>query len=107
MSYATLIMNPFQSVKVRMSDGCNLVVKLCGDSSNPLFIVHHSAPGAASHEESEQYYGFLSARFNLLVFDARGSGDSEMLPPYTHERWVSDIDELRYFVYHCENKSSL
>ncbi|KXH27578.1 hypothetical protein CSAL01_00745 [Colletotrichum salicis] len=34
----------------------------------------------------------------VLVYDARGSGKSELKPPYTDERWVADVDELRAWV---------
>ena len=30
----------------------------------------------------------------MLFYDARGSGRSEDKPPYTHEQWVADLDEL-------------
>jgi proline iminopeptidase len=33
--------------------------------------------------------------FKVLVFDMRGSGQSDKKRPYTHAQWVQDIDELR------------
>lgn len=84
--------------KVRLSDGANVSVKILGDPSpdRPLLIVLHGAPGLSTHDEPEASFGFLSTKFRVLVFDARGSGSSDLKPPYTNARWVADIDELRY-----------
>jgi len=83
---------------VQLSDGTRLFVKLLGsqDETKPLVIVHHGAPSFSSHKEPEASFGFLASRFRVLVYDARGSGDSDAKGPYTHQRWISDIDELRY-----------
>lgn len=83
---------------VQLSDGTNIFVKILGDPSphRPLLIVLHGAPGLSTHAEPEDSFGFLSTKFRVLVFDARGSGSSDMKQPYTNERWVADVDELRY-----------
>jgi proline iminopeptidase len=31
----------------------------------------------------------------VVVFDARGSGESEGRPPFTHAQWVADVDAIR------------
>ena len=81
---------------VRMSDGCTIYAKIISPSSEkPLLIVHHGAPGISSHAEPEASFGFLADHFQVLVYDARGSGTSDLKPPFTHERWVADLDELR------------
>lgn len=84
---------------VQMSDGAKLYVKILGDASSspskPLLIAVHSAPGLSSHEETEAAYSFLQPTFRVLVYDARGSGTSDLQAPYTHARWTADIDELR------------
>lgn len=82
---------------VKMSDGANLFVELIGEDhpERPLIIVHHGGPGGANHTESRSSFEFLSDVFRVLVFDARGSGVSDLKPPYTHARWVADVDELR------------
>jgi proline iminopeptidase len=33
--------------------------------------------------------------FRVLVFDARGCGRSEAVPPYSHAQWAADLDALR------------
>src|SRR5690606_32086359 len=37
----------------------------------------------------------LADAYRIVAFDARGSGDSDAVPPYTHEQWVADLDALR------------
>ena len=82
--------------QVTMDDGAKLWVKVLGDDpGKPLLIAHHGAPGVSSHLEPEASFGFLADRYRVLVFDARGSGYSDLKEPYTHARWVEDVDTLR------------
>jgi len=83
---------------VEMDDGIHLHVKILGDDSTtkPLFIGLHGAPGLSTHAEPAVGFGFLSKIFRVLVFDARGSGTSDLTGPFTHDRWVKDIENLRY-----------
>lgn len=81
---------------VRLSDGCNVKVKILGDEpGKPLLIALHGAPGVATHKELEASYGFLADVFRVLLFDLRGCGDSDLMRPFTHARWIQDVDELR------------
>ncbi len=85
---------------VTLSDGAKVLVRLLGDSEDshhkPLLIALHGAPGLSSHVEPENSFGFLASRFRVLVYDARGSGESDITTPLTNERWIADLDELRY-----------
>lgn len=83
---------------VQLSDGAKLRVRMLGseDTGKPLLIALHGAPGASSHVETEAAYGFLTDRFRVLVYDARGSGGSDLMGPFTDERWIADVDELRW-----------
>lgn len=85
---------------VEVDDGVKLFVKVFGeDDSNkakPLLITLHGAPGLFTHAEPEACFSHLSSLFRVLVFDGRGSGASDMIGPYTHERWMKDIEYLRY-----------
>jgi pimeloyl-ACP methyl ester carboxylesterase len=84
--------------RVQVDDGIYLHVKLLGDeqhTSKPLLIALHGAPGLFTSAEPEACFGFLSPQFRILVFDGRGSGDSDIVGPYTHERWMKDIEFLR------------
>jgi proline iminopeptidase len=78
------------------SDGANLFVRIIGSSTRQTpVVVQHGSPGWHSHEVSEFAYSFLSQDRQVVVFDARGNGDSDARSPLTHERWASDIDEMR------------
>lgn len=83
---------------VQANDGAKLQVWLLGgqDTSKPLLIALHSAPGMSSHAETEAAFGFLATKYRVLVYDCRGSGDSDSTAPLTNSRWIADVDELRY-----------
>ena len=78
-------------------NGCELYVELLGgdDTSKPLLIAHHGAPGLGSHTEPKASFGALADEYRVLVFDARGSGKSADVGPFTHAQWAADIDALR------------
>lgn len=83
---------------VKTDDGVRLHVKVLGDDSTtikPLLIALHGAPGLATSAYPEADFAFLSDTFRVLVFDARGSGASELTGPFTHDRWIKDIENLR------------
>jgi proline iminopeptidase len=85
---------------VKMDDGVSLHVKLLGDDSTstkkPLLVSLHGAPGLSTHLEPLASFGHLSNLFRVLVYDARGSGKSGHIGPFTHDRWIQDIENLRY-----------
>ena len=87
----------YTDAKVQLSDGANIRVRSLdiNDKRKPLLIALHGAPGLSSHKEPEAAYTFLGDRFRILIFDARGSGTSNLQGPYTDERWIADVDELR------------
>lgn len=76
-------------------NGVNLLVDVQGESNERLFIGHHGAPGLSSHAEPAKAFGGLSDRLKVVTFDARGSGESDYVGPYTHAQWVADIDAIR------------
>ncbi len=83
---------------VQMDDGVHLNVKVIGDdlkTTKPLLIAHHGAPGLSTLAEPEGSFAFLADNFRVLVFDARGSGASDHTGPFTHDRWIKDIENLR------------
>ncbi|CAK7209919.1 hypothetical protein SBRCBS47491_000607 [Sporothrix bragantina] len=84
---------------VTMDDGAKLFVKVLGgpvsNTAKPLLIALHGAPGLISHLESEATFSFLAPHYRVLAYDARGSGASDGTPPYTHARWIRDIEALR------------
>lgn len=81
-----------------MDDGVSLHVKMIGDepgTTKPLLIGLHGAPGLSTSMEPEGAFAFLSDTFRVLAYDARGSGVSDHKGPYTHDRWIKDIETLR------------
>ena len=83
--------------KVKMDDGANIHVKVIGDSTRtkPLLISLHGAPGVSTHLEPEASFAFLSDKFRVLVYDGRGSGESDHIQPYSHHRWIKDLETIR------------
>lgn len=83
--------------RVIMDDGVALHVRILGENvaSKPLLISLHGAPGISTYREPEASFHFLSDRFRVMVYDARGSGESDHRGPYSHDRWIRDIETLR------------
>lgn len=74
-------------------NGVELVMHVEG-AGVPI-IAHHGAPGLSTHEEPKKAFGPLADKHMVITFDARGSGYSDAVGPYTHEQWVADIDAIR------------
>jgi proline iminopeptidase len=77
---------------VKVND-VDLFVNIQGDG--PPIIAHHGGPGLGSHANDKAAFAPLSDAYKIVSFDARGSGRSGAVPPYTHEQWVADVDALR------------
>lgn len=76
-------------------NGAELFVHVQGPEDAPAIIGHHGAPGMSSHAEPSKALAALAGDYRIITFDARGSANSELKPPYTHEQWVADVDALR------------
>jgi proline iminopeptidase len=63
-----------------------------------VLIAHHGAPGLGSRAEPRTSFGALADTYRVVVFDARGSGESEGNPPFTHEQWAADVEGLRQWI---------
>ncbi len=74
-------------------NGARLRVDVQGDG--PPIYAHHGAPGLGTHATPKRAFAPLTDRYRVVTFDARGSGESDALPPYTHAQWVADLDALR------------
>ena len=74
-------------------NGAQLFVDVMG--TGPAIIAHHGAPGMGSHATPKRALTPLADAYTVITFDARGSGQSEALPPYTHAQWVADGDAIR------------
>jgi proline iminopeptidase len=79
-------------------NGNKLAVEVLGPEDGPVLIAHHGAPGLGSRAEPRASFGALADTFRVVVFDARGSGESEGKPPFTHEQWAADVEGLRQWI---------
>ncbi|MEU7880183.1 alpha/beta fold hydrolase [Microbispora bryophytorum] len=76
-------------------NGARLNVEVLGEEGAPVLIAHHGGGGIGSLAEPKATFGPLSDLFRVVVFDARGCGLSEGVPPYSHAQWAADVDALR------------
>ena len=76
-------------------NGCRLNVEIFGPEDGPVLIAHHGGGGIGSLDEPRVTFGVLADRFRVIVFDARGCGLSDGIPPYSHQQWAEDVDGLR------------
>jgi proline iminopeptidase len=79
-------------------NGNRLAVEVFGDEGAPVLIAHHGAPGLGSRAEPRTTFAPFADTFRVVVFDARGSGESEGNPPFTHEQWAADVEGLREWI---------
>ncbi|QEW02170.1 alpha/beta fold hydrolase [Microbacterium lushaniae] len=79
-------------------NGNELAVEVLGPEGAPVIITHHGAPGLGSRAEPRASFGRLADEYRVVVFDARGSGESEGSGTFSHEQWAADIDGLREWI---------
>ncbi|OLF09207.1 hydrolase [Actinophytocola xinjiangensis] len=79
-------------------NGNRLAVEVLGPPGAPVVIAHHGAPGLGSRAEPKASFGRLADTYRVVVFDARGSGQSEGNGTFSHEQWAADIDGLRQWI---------
>ena len=79
-------------------NGAQLNVEVLGPEGAPVLIAHHGGGGIGSMAEPKSTFGPLADLFRVVVFDARGCGLSEGIPPYSHEQWAADVDGLREWI---------
>lgn len=84
--------SPAQHVRI---NGNELAVEVLGPQGAPVIIAHHGAPGLGSRAEPRASFGRLADEYRVIVFDARGSGESEGSGDLSHAQWADDIDGLR------------
>ncbi len=78
-------------------NGCNIYYEIHGadhHNQGTIFFIH-GGPGLGDCRGDVLSFAALASKYRLVFLDMRGSGRSEDVPPYTHEQWVEDINELR------------
>jgi proline iminopeptidase len=76
-------------------NGAELEVDVQGPADGPVMIVHHGGPGMGDRSDYTTAFAPFADRFRIITFDARGSGASAEVEPYSHEQWAADVDALR------------
>jgi proline iminopeptidase len=76
-------------------NGIELNVDVQGPAEAPAIYAHHGAPGLGTHATPKRAFAPMTDAFRVVTWDARGSGASDAVPPYTHAQWVADWDALR------------
>lgn len=64
--------------------------------SGPAIMTLHGGPGLGSRHGDAKVYGvFANEGYRVISYDQRGNGDSDQVPPYSHEQFVEDAEALR------------
>ena len=66
-----------------------------GENNEETIFFIHGAPGLGDCRGDIKAFSTLSDQYRLVFMDMRGSGRSEGKPPFTHEQWTADIEEMR------------
>lgn len=76
-------------------NGCQIYYEVHGKEDGEAIFFIHGGPGMGDCRGDIAAFSPLGDEYKLVFLDMRGSGRSEEKPPYTHEQWTADIDELR------------
>lgn len=80
---------------IKTINGCNLYYEVLGEENSETIFFIHGAPGLGDCRNDIKAFSSLAKDYKLVFLDMRGSGRSEDVPPYTHEQWTADIEELK------------
>jgi proline iminopeptidase len=76
-------------------NGCQIYYEVHGKEDGEAIFFIHGGPGMGDCRGDITAFTSLGDEYKLVFLDMRGSGRSEDKPPYTHEQWTADIDQLR------------
>lgn len=76
-------------------NGNDLYYEIHGNLSGETIFFIHGAPGLGDCRSDIKAFSALGDKYRLVFLDMRGSGRSQGNPPFTHEQWTADIEELR------------
>jgi proline-specific peptidase len=79
-------------------NGCEIYYEVHGKEDGEAIFFVHGGPGMSDCRGDVATFSSLGDEYKLVFMDMRGSGRSEEVPPYTHEQWTSDIEELRKYL---------
>ncbi len=76
---------------MRADDGCRLWTEQAGDG--PALVFCHGGPGLWDYFDGVA--GMFGDHARTVRWDQRGCGRSQRLGPYTIERFIADLDDVR------------
>ncbi|MGI2327591.1 alpha/beta fold hydrolase [Planococcus sp. YIM B11945] len=76
-------------------NGNKLYYEIHGNPDGETIFFIHGAPGLGDCRGDIKAFSPLGDLYRLVFMDMRGSGRSEGNPPFTHEQWTADIEEMR------------
>lgn len=72
-----------------------LYYEIHGNPEGETIFFIHGAPGLGDCRSDIKSFSPLGDKYRLVFMDMRGSGRSGGNPPFTHEQWTADIEEMR------------
>ncbi|TCJ06283.1 alpha/beta fold hydrolase [Cytobacillus praedii] len=72
-----------------------LYYEIHGNPDGETIFFIHGAPGLSDCRGDIKAFFTLGDTYRLVFMDMRGSGRSGGNPPFTHEQWTADIEEMR------------
>ena len=79
---------------IKINDN-ELYYEIHGNPEGETIFFIHGAPGLGDCRGDIKAFSPLGDKYRLVFMDMRGSGRSEGKPPFTHEQWAADIEEMR------------
>jgi proline-specific peptidase len=81
-------------LRVETINGVKLHVESQG--TGPAILTLHGAPGLGSrHDDVAVWKPIAEDGYQVISYDQRGSGASDLAPPFSHEQLVADAEALR------------
>lgn len=76
-------------------NGTPLVYTEAGRGQAETIVVLHGGRGIGDHRSDFQAFLPLAKHWHLLAYDQRGCGQSGLIPPFTFEQLVDDLEAVR------------
>lgn len=76
-------------------NGNEMYYEIHGNLEGETIFFIHGAPGLGDCRGDIKAFSALGDKYRLVFMDMRGSGRSGGNPPFTHEQWTADIEEMR------------
>lgn len=76
-------------------NNCKIYYEVLGEEQEETIFFIHGAPGLGDCRSDIKAFSSLASDYQLVFLDMRGSGRSADAPPYTHEQWTADIEQMR------------